>query len=1101
MKKSITLEGTGFSVTKIRLVLSFLWLLLLLVPLQSIAEISASREKEMGTASFLQGQTKTVTGNVSDQSGEPVPFATVAVKGTTIGVTTDMDGNFSLSGVPEDATLVVTFVGMKKEEANVTGLNHLTIVLQYEILGLDEVVVVGYGTQRKETVTGALSSISSDELVEQPVSNVSQALGGRLPGLISNQAGGRPGKDASTIKIRGIGTLDAGPGSDPLILIDGVERDMTALNFLDPNEIESLSILKDASSTAVFGVRGANGVILVTTKRGQLGPAKINYKSSMAVLVPTNQISFIDSYQQTGLLNEFSGFAANTSDPSAPYPQHIRDRFKGVIDGNPMNPTDPFFYPSTDYADLMFNDYATQQQHNFTIRGGTEKLKYFASLGYFDQGGLFKELNPGLDQSTSYKRYNYRTNIDVALTETTIGRINIGGSFNRNTSLGQPNTEPARAFYWSAQQHSSPWQGYIHDGKVVMLEENANSVLLNNDFRGYNVELENTADYTFIIDQKLNFITEGLSAKGTVSLTSYFQNYIQRAKNPNRIPYWEPYLEEDGTVTLYQAKENILPFNSVSQGKSRKEYYEFAINYDRTFGGDHAVTALFLGNADKSHFSQNTFNSIPRSYLGLVGRTTYNFRNRYMAEFNLGYNGSENFDEGKRFGLFPAYSAGWTFTEEPWLKNILNENILSYGKFRFSYGTVGNDKMRVGGQDIRFLYLPDSYSMNAPGLSNWYNFPLLFGQPGSTNRHWISVPGVAGNPNVTWEKSVKINYGADLAFFRDLFSLKFDYFKEDRTDILINQRVVPVYQQTGTLALNLGRVKNEGYEIELGFNERINTNTRIWVNLNYTHSRNRIIEVDEPTQPYDYQAQTGRRVGEFWGYQQEGFFMTAEEANAYKEELWQVYKEQNPDATFETYQAYQVFSGGSDVSAGDLRIIDRNGDGIIDEMDQGYLGTTRFPETMFGLRAGITHKGWSFSLMLQGASDFSVNKRTNIRPLPERGSILDFVMKRYTPERYEADAEIEFPRLLATNNNWALDGSYWYQDATYLRLKNVEISYTFDSSRQLINQLGIDNIRVYTNGMDLLTFSGIKHVDPEATNGQLRYPRSRVINLGIQVQF
>lgn len=1100
MKKINAIEGTCFSVTKTRLVFSLVWLLVLLAPLQLFAEGSASQIHETESTSFRQNETKTVIGTVVDQTGEPVPGATVLVKGTTKGTITDMDGNFSLSGVPQDGTLVVSFIGMKKVEVDVAGEDQFNITLEEEMLGLDEVVVVGYGAQKKETVTGSMSTVSSDELVEQPVSNISQALGGRLPGLISNQAGGRPGKDASTIKIRGIGTLDAGAGSDPLIMIDGVERDQTALNFLDPNEIESLSILKDASSTAVFGVRGANGVILVSTKRGKEGPAKINYKASMAVHIPSNKINFIDSYQQTGLLNEYQGFSANSTDSNAPYPQTIRDKFKGVIDGEPLDPTDPFFYPSTDYADLMLKDYTTQQQHNFTISGGTEKLRYFASLGYFDQGGLFEELNPDLDKSTSYKRYNYRTNIDVDLTESTLAKINIGGSFNRTTSLGQPSTEPSRSFYWNAQVHSSPWEAYLYDDKVVMLQDNANSVMLNSDFRGYNVELENTADYSFIIDQELDFITEGLSAKSTVSMVSYFNNYIRRDKSTERLPYWRPYVEDDGTVSLYQAKEDVLPSNSVGQGKSRKEYYEFAINYDRSFG-DHTVTALALGNADKSHFTMNSFNSIPRSYLGLVGRATYNFRNRYMAEFNVGYNGSENFAEGERFGVFPAYSAGWTFTEEPWMKSLIGEDVLSYGKFRFSYGTVGNDKMRVGGQDIRFLYLPDSYSMNSAGLGDWYNFAILFGEPGAMNRQWIAVPGTAGNPNVTWEKSVKINYGADLAFFNDLLSLKFDYFTEDRTDILINQRVVPIYQQTGTLALNLGQVKNEGYEIEVGFNKKINADTRVWADLNYTHSQNEIIEVDEPEQPYDYQAQTGRMVGELWGFQQKDFFRTVDEAEAYKEELWQVYNELNPDATRDSYQAYEVFNAGDDVSAGDLKIIDRNGDGVINDMDQGYLDTPRFPQTMFGLRTGITHKGWSFSMMLQGASDFAINKQTNNSPTPEKGSILDFVMKRYTPERYEAGEDIEFPRLLATNNNWKLNGSYWYQDATYLRLKNVEVSYTFDASHKFIDAIGLNNLRVYVSGMDLLTFSGVKYLDPETTNGELRYPRSRVINLGIHAQF
>jgi TonB-linked SusC/RagA family outer membrane protein len=815
------------------------------------------------------------------------------------------------------------------------------------------------------------------------------------------------------------------------------------------------------------------------------------YKGSLAVLVPNQSIQVLNSYQQTGMLNEYNGYAMNSTDPTAPYPQSIRDKFKGVIDGNPLSPSDPYFYPSTDYAELMLKDYALQQQHNFTVSGGTEKLKYFASLGYYDQGGMFENLNPDLDKSTSYKRYNYRTNLDISLTKTTLAKINIGGSFNENISLGQGN-EPSKSFYWNLLVHSSPWDGYMHDGKLVMLQENANNVMLNSDMRGYNVQMENTNDYTFIIDQKLDFLTEGLSAKGKVSLVSYFSNYISRQKSEKRLPYWNPYLNDDGTVTFYQAKEDVLPYNSTSQGKSRKEYYEFALNYKRTFNEDHTVTALALFNAEKSHFSQSTYYEIPRAYMGLVGRATYNYKNRYMLEFNLGYNGSENFAEGQRFGYFPAYSAGWTFTEEPWLRSLIGEDFLSYGKFRFSYGTVGNDKM----SGSRFLYLPDSYSLNQSG-----RFPVNFGLPGETVSYPIALPGDAGNPNVTWEKATKVNYGADMTFLGDMLSVKFDYFTEDRTDILITQQVVPVYQQTGDLALNLGQVENKGYEIELGWNKNFGKNTRVNVDLNYTHSRNKIIEMDEPTQPYEYRQQTGTRVGEVWGYEQEDFFRTVDDANAYRDELWETYSALNPGADKGSYQAYQIFTSGSDVSAGDLKFIDRNSDGVITDMDAGYLGTPSFPETMYGIRAGITHKKLSFSVFLQGASDYAINIRTDNSPDPTKGSLLDFVEYRYTAERFAAGERIEFPRLTADNNNWKYAGSYWLRDASYLRLKNVELGYTFDESNHFVESLGLESFRVYANGMNLLTFSQIDYLDPETSNGVLTYPRSRVFNLGVQVQF
>ncbi|MFB6340823.1 SusC/RagA family TonB-linked outer membrane protein [Saccharicrinis sp. FJH62] len=1036
-----------------------------------------------------------ISGTVVDETNEPIPGVTLIVKGTSVGTVTDINGNFSIE-VPVDGILLVSSVGFGAQEIPISANEtNLTIVLKEETSNLEEVVVVGYGVQKKETVTGSMSSISSNDIVQQPVSSVSQALAGRLPGLVANQSGGRPGKDAATIKIRGIGTLDAGSGSNPLILIDGIERDQNAFNFLDPNEIESLSILKDASSTAVFGVRGANGVILVTTKRGKSGPAQINYKGSMAVLVPSFRVNPLDSYTQTGLANEYMGFAANSTDPTAPYPQSVRERFKGVIDGNPLNTSDPYFFPSSNYADLMIKDYALQEQHNVTISGGTDRLMYFASLGYFNQDGMFKNLNPEINKSTSYKRYNYRTNIDVKITNTTSAKINIGGSFNENISLGQAGREPAEGFYWNMLVHSSPWDGYVKDGKVVLLQDNANSVLLNSDIRGYTVELENTADYSFILNQKLDFITEGLSAKGTVSVVSYFENFIRRDKDEKKRPYWRPYLNGDESVSFYQVQENVLPYNTTSQAKTRKEYYEFALNYNHNFSGGHNVTALALVNADKSHFTETYWNEIPRSYLGLVGRITYNYANKYLLEYNLGYNGSENFAEGKRFGFFPAYSAGWTFTEESWIKNIIGERILSYGKLRFSYGLVGNDRMSQ-----RFLYLPDVYVMNNDAYTGWREIGINFGLPGEIQNYPMAYQGAAGNPNVTWETSKKINYGTDLYFIDSKLSVKFDYFTEDRKDILINQRVVPIYQQTGELALNLGRVKNSGYEFELGWNQKMK-DTRFWVDLNYSFARNKIIEMDEPLQAYDYRMQTGRRVGELWGYQQEDFFRTEAEASAYRDELWATYSALNPGESKEDYQAYQIFTAGHDVSAGDLKFIDRNADGLINNLDEGYLDTPSFPETMFGLNTGIEHKGFSLSVLFQGASNFSINTRTNYSPTPNQGTVLDFVLDRYTPEKYAAGESISYPRLVSTNDNWKYTGSYWIKDATYLRIKNIEAGYTFKSGVRFIEYLGLRSLRIYANGMDLMTFSKIKNIDPETTNGVLRYPRSRVINLGVNVQF
>ena len=1083
-----TFKGIQRGSTRIPLVILFLFAMCSSFPLK------ASWPSDSEGAVLLQ-QEITISGSIVDAEGNPLPGVSIVVKGTTRGTTSDVDGNFEIS-VPPGSTLVISFVGFQKQEIQVDeSISGMEIVMQEKLQELEEVVVIGYGSQRKETVTGSMASVAADELAEQPVSDVTQSLAGKLPGLIANQSGGRPGKDASTIKIRGIGTLDAGSGSDPLIMIDGIERDYSTLTFLDPNEIESISILKDASSTAVFGVRGANGVILVTTKRGQEGPAKMSYSSNLAFVQPTFEMDLVDTYTQTGLINEYLGYAANTTNSAAPFPQSVRNRYKGVLEGNPVHPSDPFFYPSTDYEELMFKDMALQQKHNFTINGGMEDLKYFVSLGYFDKGGLFASLNPELDKSTSFRRYNYRANVDINLTPTTLVQVNIGGNYNRNINLGQPGVEPNRKYYFNLLRHSTPWDGYVHDDKVVMLRDNANSVMLGSDMRGYNLEMQNTAAYTLVVDQDLDVVTKGLSIKGKANLSSYVQNYVMRDVDEKKIPTWKPVLNADSTVNFYQTKEDVLPSNSTSQNKNRKEYYEVSLNYERSFN-NHNIGALALFNAEKSHFTESFWNSIPRSYLGIVGRVTYNYRNRYMAEFNAGYNGSENFAEGERFGFFPSYSLGWSFTEEPWFRSLVSEKILSYGKFRFSYGKVGNDKI-----NRRFLYLPDRFNMNSYWYGGWHEIGVNFGTPGSIQDYPVAYQGAAGNPNVTWETSTKINYGAELVFLDGRLKTKFDYFTEDRKDILINQRVVPVYQQTGQLALNLGRVVNEGYEIELGWNDRVNQDFRYWINGNYSFARNEIKEMDEPEQPYKYRMQTGMSVGQIWGYQQEGYFETEAEANEYRDELWETYLENNPGASQEDYQAYQIFDAGSDVGAGDLKFIDRNGDGLITSDDEGYLDMVNFPESMFGLDLGFQYKSLSLSMLLQGATNYSVNARTAWAPNVSGGSLMGFVLDRYTPGRYEAGESIDYPRLIKTNDNWQFNGNFWTQDATYLRLKNLQLAYTFDSSIDLIQRLGMDNIQFYVSGHNLLTFTKLETIDPETTDGQLQYPRSRVFNIGVKAQF
>ena len=684
------------------------------------------------SADIMQQKSKTVVGTVTD-NGEPIIGASVVVKNAGKGVITDMDGNFKLD-VPVGATIVISYVGYDSKEIVYKGESTLKVELSEDVLQLQEVQVVAYGVTKKVTVTGAISSVGTEEILKSPVSSISNALTGKLPGLSTVQQTGQPGADDATMYVRGVGSLTEGLSS-PLVLVDGVER---SFNQLDPNEIEDISILKDASSTAVFGVRGANGVILVTTKRGQEGKPKINVSTSYSLQMPTRMPEFANSYEyastyvnaqrQDGIESNF----AFTDEAIEAYRTH----------------SNPLAYPDTDWVDMLIKDVALQTQHNFSISGGTRGVRYFASLGVLTQDGLFKSFEKEYDGNFKYNRYNYRINLDLDLTKTTLMRMNLGGRVNDKRT---PNYEGSsdigllfRDIYWAI-----PMSGVgIMDGKWIWPDTKEFSLpgtvrdgLYPYYGKGYNTSAGNILNFDFMLEQKLNFITKGLKAHVKAS---YNSGVTLKKLRKTSYPHYETIVNEDGTVNLRKVGDQTNLQYSESTSRSRDWYMEVAMNYKRDFG-DHHVSALAMYNQTMKYYPDSNpdeFKSIPRSYIGLVGRATYDWKTRYMVEMNVGYNGSENFAPGKRFGLFPAVSAGWVLTEENFMQPL--KPWLSYFKLRASYGVVGND--RVSG-NYRFLYLPDSYN---PSTGSYY-----FGNSISTA--WQgAVESKIGNPDVTWETAVEI---------------------------------------------------------------------------------------------------------------------------------------------------------------------------------------------------------------------------------------------------------------------------------------------------------------------------------------------------------
>lgn len=990
----------------------------------------------------------TITGNVSDENGIPVIGANVVVKNMNgVGVVTDIDGKFSME-MPEGAeTLVVSFIGYTNQEVSVKNSDNLNIVLSENTATLDEVQIVAYGVQKKVTVTGAISSVGTDEILKTPVASMGNALSGKLPGLSAVQYSGQPGGDTPDLYIRG--------DANPLVLVDGVERDFYDI---DPNEVEDITILKDASATAVFGVRGANGVILVTTKRGEKGKAKVNLSSSFGMQLPTRLLEFADSYNYAMFYNE----AVQNDNPGVP------DKFTPEMVQAFKDGSNPLIYPNTNWVDYLLKDMSFQTQHNINISGGTDKMRYFVSAGFLFQNGLFKTFESDSDSNFKYKRYNYRANLDFDISKTTSLSIGIGGRVgNKNRPLVKDDADDElfRLIYWATPFSGS---GIDDQGRWIKSYGPYFPVPVDPDGldayygRGYKTQVSNTLNADVDFKQKLDFITKGLSLgiKG-----AYNSDFVLSKKRNRNIPYYQSILDEKGNVILRKIGDESMPGYSEETAAARNWYAEIRLNYNRKFG-KHDVGALLLYNQSKNYYPA-VHPEIPRGYVGLVGRLTYNYATKYLIDFNMGYNGSENFAEGHRFGFLPAASVGWILSEEKFMKN---QNVIDYLKLRASYGVVGNDRM----DERRFLYLPDSYAFGG-GYNFGVNTPT--NQPGA-------FEDKTGNPLVTWEMAYKQNYGFDIIFLQDRLKVNFDYFYEKRKNQLITRNRVPSCMAIQLPAVNMGERENKGYEIAVSWKDEINSDWRYFVNMNLAYARNKILEMDEVPPQEDYMRRTGLPEGQpfgriFWGFYDE----TANER----------YKQQ-----FGT----DIANHGVALKPGDCVYVDLNHDGVINAFDQKAIGYSDRPEYNGGVTLGFSYRNFDFSMLWNYAWNSSRMLRGTFRePLGDinsRSLMQSMYDNRWTPE---TAATATLPRATLDNkiNNY-VDSDLWLVNANYLRLKNIEMSYTFDSKS--LKNVGVDQFRIFLSGYNLLTFDKLKIADPESNTGMNpEYPVMRVFNLGIKIGF
>ncbi|MDR1723900.1 MAG: TonB-dependent receptor [Tannerella sp.] len=1022
-------------------------------------------------------QTFQISGTVTDASdGSPLPGASVRNQ-RNAGTATDVDGKYVFQ-VQKGDVLTFSFLGMLTQTVKIENQTTVNVILIPDDVSLEEVVVIAYGQQKKVTVTGAVSSIGNENLVRSPAASLGNAIAGKLPGVQTVQYSGLPGADDPIIRIRGISTFN---GADPLVLVDGVER---SFSQIDANEVADITILKDASATAVFGVRGANGVILVTTKRGDVGKPSVTVTAQAGIQQITRFIETVDSYTYATSFNNAQagdGVAKANLKFSDAAIQHFKDRDLLML------------YPDTDWLDYMLDNQAWQKQYNINVNGGNETARYFVSVGMLDQDGLFKDFGFDPEARFKYRRYNYRANLDINLSKISQLSVNIGGRLEARNYIGDDEQE-----LFSYLQKAVPFSGIGLDSEgrriiadQALVGEYENSELGRVYRLGYVKDSKNVLNLDLQYQLKLDMITKGLDFK---IKGSYNSEYTQQKNRKNGYGTGITYkatvdpsgaLDENGNpkvVLVRQGDEWPIPY-SESRWGGRNWYAEAGLNYARKFD-NHDVGALVLYNQSKTYYPYDNlslYSSIPTGYIGLVGRVTYNYATKYLADINIGYNGSENFAPGRRYGFFPSASIGWIPSSEKFWEPL--HDFIPYLKLRGSLGRVGNDKTGAN----RFLYLPGVYQWLSGGPDNHgvagtANF-------GTNNNNWL--PGVretsTGNPYVTWETATKQNYGLDMKLFNEKFSVNIDYFIEDRTDILVsNAAVLPSILGIQSNSVNYGHVRNKGYEAILKWEDTVGD---VYYSISPTLSfaRSKIIDQMEVPPEYPHLSSTGYPVWQPFGYEFFEFYVAGETEKHYQDK----YGVPMPDQ-------------GTVIKNGDCIYVDLTDDGKIDPNDRHAIGYTEIPEYTASVNLSLSYKGFDFYMFWIGATN--VNRYLGQYYRPQWGATNNSALLQWVYDyswREDNASTALLPRLTFANMaHNTLDSRVWQIDASYIRLKNMELGYTFRKF-PWIPQIG--NLRLYATGYNLLTFSRFKANDPESRGGgwpnSLSYPMTRVINFGIKVNF
>lgn len=1000
-----------------------------------------------------------ISGTVTDAAGEALIGVSVTVKDAKgLGTITNIDGKYNIK-IQQYHTLVFSYIGYKPVSVLVKGDKKVIDVQMSEekTNAIDEVVVTGLGTQKKLTVTGAITNVDVSQMKQFPSSNFTNALAGNVPGIIAMQSSGQPGKSTSRFWVRGISTF--GASASAMILVDGFERNN--IDDLNIEDIESFSVLKDASATAIYGSKGANGVILITTKHGKAGKININVKGEASYNTRTITPKFIDAPTYANLLNE-ARVTRNLA------PQYQPEELALIRSG-----LDPDFYPNVDWSKLLLKNGAMSYRADLSMSGGGNTARYFVSLSYVEDQGMYntdETLRKKYDTNANYKRWNYRMNVDIDVTPTTIIKLGVSGNLNKRNSPGLGDQ-----YLWSElfgfNALSSPVlysNGYVpaYGNSVPQMNPWVSSTRT-----GYNEEWDNNIQTNVTVDQKLDFITKGLSFTGRFGYDTYNSNHIYYRLWPAM--YRANSRDSQGNIIWDKLFEETSMSQTSGGDGSRHEFLEALLRWDRTFDKLHNFSAVSRFTQDERIQTRNIGtdikNSVSKRNQGLAGQLTYNYALRYFIDFNFGYNGSENFADHHRYGFFPAFSLAWNVAEEPLVKKALPW--LNMFKLRYSWGKVGNDNMG------RFPYL---YTLDyTPNIGyNW-----------GSNLTSGTIPGIhytqMASPNVTWEVARKTDFGFDFVAFDNKFSLTMDYFHEKRTGIFIQRMFLP--DITGLESYpwaNVGAVKSKGFDGNFQYKDHIGEIN--WtVRGNITYSKNTILERDEENNIYAYQYGKGYRVNQQRGLIALGLFRDYDDIRNSPKQSW------------------------GTVQPGDIKYKDVNGDGIVDDGDRVAIGATDTPSLIYGLGASVSWRGFDLNLHFQGAGKYTflINSgAVNAFRDGRWGNILQGITdNRWISSDISGTKETEnpnapYPRLsYGYNLNNQQSSSFWLRNGRFLRLKNLDIGYTLP--KPMVNTIHLESVRIYISGQNLITWSPFKLWDPELDSrqrGQI-YPITRSFTAGIQI--